>query len=182
MLWLAAFALIQDPVVTGYVERLCQKLAPAVKVSVAIEAATRADARPDGIGVTTGLIAGAQNEAELAGILAHEIAHYQSHGECLRFGGRENPNAKQWEHDADQAAFRILTNAGYDPISMLRYFSNIRHAEPHLPVAFSAEDILIERLQLEATDHPMKDPVVDTPEFRQIRELVTRSGAAHPVP
>ena len=60
--------------------------------------------------------------------------------------------------------------SGYDPLAMLRYFSRLRHGSTQLPRAFSAEDVLIERLQLEATDHPMKDPVVDTAEFRAVRE------------
>jgi predicted Zn-dependent protease len=185
LLPVAALALIQvmiqgpevSPLVSGYLERLCHKLEPGVggnvtAVSVTVDKAARADALPDAIVVTTGMIAGAQNEAELAGILAHEIAHYRSHEVCLRFGGHENPEAKQLEHEADQAAIRMLGKAGYDPIAMLRYFSVIRHARPDLPMAFSAEDILIERLQLEATDHPMKDSLVDTAEFRQVQDRV----------
>ena len=172
MLWLAALALIQDPLVTGYVERLCRTLAPKIAVNVTLDKDARAEALPDAIAVTTGMIAGAENEAELAGILAHEMAHYRLHGACLRFAASENPHAAKLEHEADQAAIPMLIKAGYDPIAMLRYFSIIRHARPDLPMAFSAEDILIERLQLEATDHPMKDSVVDTAEFRRIRERV----------
>lgn len=186
MFWFAAAALLNDAVVTGYVERLCQHLAPQVKVVIAVDADASAGARPgDEVRITTAMIAGAQNEAELAGILAHEIAHLKNKadaappdaeefGICLRFN-RHDPKfegARQWEHDADQAAIAMLTKAGYDPMAMLRYFSTLRHGSPDLPLAFSAEDILIERLQLEATDHPLKDPIVDTPEFQAIRGRV----------
>jgi len=184
MFWLAAAVLLNDAVVTGYVERLCQHLAPLAKVVITVDADASAGAKPgDEIRITTAMIAGAQNEAELAGILAHEIAHLRNKGDtappdteefgiCLRFNRRDPKfeSARQWEHDADQAAIAILTKAGYDPMAMLRYFSVLRHASPDLPVAFSAEDVLIERLQLEATDHPLKDPIVDTPEFQSIRE------------
>jgi predicted Zn-dependent protease len=184
MLLLAALALIHDPVVQGYVERICGKLAPHVEVAVAVDTEARAAALPEGpIRITTGMIAGAANEAELAGILAHEIAHSQMRenrlwmadadsGICLRFAAKE-PNfssAKAWEHEADQTAISLLMKAGYDPLEMLRYFSRLRHASPGLPRAFSAEDVLLERLQLEATDHPMKDPVVDTAEFQAVRD------------
>jgi predicted Zn-dependent protease len=178
MLWITAFVLLQgavadDRVVNAYVEKVCAKLAGHVAITVSADPGARAGVVPDGpISITNGMIAGAQNEAELAGILAHEIAHWRAHGVCYRFvkgEDRERGDALAMEHAADQAAIAILVKAGYDPASMLRYFSRIRHAEPDLPIAFSAEDILLERLQLEATDHPMKDPVVDTAEFQAVR-------------
>jgi predicted Zn-dependent protease len=184
MFWLAAAMLLNDPIVTGYVERITGRLAPGVAVTITVDAAARAAAQAgSGIRLTTAIVAGAKNEAELAGIIAHEIAHYRSRAErvppedpetglCLRFAAHEPrfDAAKQWEHDADQDAIVLLSKAGYDPAAMLRYFSVLRHAAPDLSRAFSAEDILIERLQLEATDHPMKDPIVDTPEFQAVRE------------
>jgi predicted Zn-dependent protease len=187
MLLLAALVLMQDPAVTGYLEGLCGRLSSRAEVSVSVESAARAAALPEGgIRVTTGMIAGALNEAELAGILAHELAHTRmardsrpgdpdaESGWCFRFA-RSEPKfaeAKKWEHDADQAAIVLLTKAGYDPLAMLRYFARLRHASTELPRAFSAEDVLIERLQLEATDHPMKDPILDTAEFRAVRDRV----------
>jgi predicted Zn-dependent protease len=184
MFWLAALALVSDPAVTSYVERICHRLAPQVSIAVTIDAAPRAGAfSGDGIRVSSAMIAGARNEAELAGIIAHEIAHYRNRsdqapqedsdsGLCMRFAGhaQDFEKAREWERSADQAAITMLTKAGYDPAGMLRYFSVLRHADPELPRSFSAEDILIERLQLEATDHPMKDPVVDTAEFQAVRE------------
>jgi len=183
MFWLAV-ALLNDPVVTGYVGRIGERLAPQVSISITVDTVARAGTQAgQGIHLTTAMISGAQNEAELAGIIAHEIAHYRNRtdkappedsesGLCLRFAGHpeDSGEAREWEHDADQAAIVMLTKAGYDPGAMLRYFSALRHKEPDLPRAFSAEDILIERLQLEATDHPLKDPVVDTREFQAVRE------------
>lgn len=183
MFWLPAVLLLNDSTVTGYVEHLCHRFAPQVQVAVIVDADAAAGVKPNGeIRITTAMITEAENEAELAGILAHEIAHLrkkidaappddEDFGICLRFNRHDLDfeGGKQWEHDADQTAIEMLTKAGYDPMAMLRYFSTLRHASPGLPRAFSAEDILIERLQLEANDHPMKDPVVDTPEFQAIR-------------
>src|SRR5258708_38793590 len=121
MLWLAAVllfndAVLKDAAVTGYMERLCQRLAPKVAVTVVVDTEARADAVPgEGIRITAAMIAGAQNEAEVAGILAHEIAHYREGRVCLRFSAQVSnqapkmDNAKQWEHDADQAAIAMLT-------------------------------------------------------------------------
>jgi predicted Zn-dependent protease len=183
MLWLAALVLMQDAGVADYVDRLSAKLNAHAKVILTADAAARAYASAkEGVRITTGMIAGASNEAELAGILAHELAHLQQAREsppaesgavlCFRFATTEPKfaGAKQWEHDADQSAIAQLTKAGYDPLAMLRYFSRLRHSSTELPRAFSAEDVLIERLQLEATDHPLKDPVLDTPEFQAMRE------------
>jgi predicted Zn-dependent protease len=177
MLWLAVAllqgALFQDPGISGYVEKVCAKLSPHVTVLVNVAPEPRAGVTPDGtIRITTGLIADAENEAELVGILAHDIAHARRGEVCNRFIVLEPDraqSARKTESAADRAALEILAKAHYDPAAMLRYFSRIRHAEPVLPTTFSAEDILLERLELEATDHPLKDPVVDTDEFRAIR-------------
>ena len=179
MPWLAFLVLLQgavpaDNVISGYVEKICAKLAPHVVSVVTEPPEPRAAVWPDGtLHITSGLIAGAQNEAELAGILAHDIAHSRLGEVCNRFividTDRVQSSAKAAEREADQAAILMLVKAGYDPAGMLRYFSRIRHAEPNLPAVFSAEDILLEKLQLEATDHPLKDPVVDTEEFRTVR-------------
>jgi predicted Zn-dependent protease len=186
MLLLAALTLLNDPVVTGYVERIGEKLGPGVAITITVDKEPRAAVfHSDGVRITTAMIAGAQNEAELAGILAHEIAHYRSRAEkapeedeasglCLRFAAHEPefPDGLGWEHGADQAAIAMLTKAGYDPSAMLKYFSTLRHSSTELPRVFSAADVLLERLELEATDHPMKDPVVDRPEFQSVRVRV----------
>lgn len=90
---------IQDPVVTAYVEKIGQRLAENTDLQVPLQVSVvqqeiRKDGRPvigkDGqpeqvanamalpggfIFVYAGLILSAQNESELAGVMAHEIAH-----------------------------------------------------------------------------------------------------------
>ena len=102
MLLLVALALMQDSVVTGYLEQLCGKLGSHPEVTLAEDPAPRATALPNGsVRVTNGMVAGAATEAELAGILAHELAHLQlaresqapetdaETGLCLRFAHSE---------------------------------------------------------------------------------------------
>lgn len=75
--------LVQDPEVTGYVEDMVKRLSRAMPpqpfpftVGIIQHNALNAFATPGGyIFVHTGLIMGMKNESELAGVIAHEMAH-----------------------------------------------------------------------------------------------------------
>jgi predicted Zn-dependent protease len=74
--------LIDDPVISEYVNRIGQKLARSSDVSVPVtikvidDPQVNAFALPGGfVFVHTGLLLKADNEAEVAGVLAHELAH-----------------------------------------------------------------------------------------------------------
>lgn len=79
----AQATLVNDPEIEGYVRQLGQRLvthsdAPGYPFTffVVENPVVNAFAGPGGyIGVHTGLIATAENESELAGVMAHEIAH-----------------------------------------------------------------------------------------------------------
>src|SRR5205085_709389 len=74
--------LLNDPIITEYVNRVGQKLVRnsdaqvPFTIKVVDDDDINAFALPGGFFyVNTGLIAAADNEAELAGVMAHEIAH-----------------------------------------------------------------------------------------------------------
>lgn len=74
--------IVKDPIITGYIEQLGQRLVQNsdAKIMFTIKVIDsdeiNAFALPGGyFYVNTGLILAAQNEAELAGVMAHEIAH-----------------------------------------------------------------------------------------------------------
>jgi predicted Zn-dependent protease len=74
--------LVRDPVVTDYLTELACRLAPdycgAIRIYVVYAPEFNAFMGPNGaMQVWTGLLLRAQNEAQLAYVLAHEIAHYQ---------------------------------------------------------------------------------------------------------
>jgi len=167
-------AFLQDAAVNVYVQRVAGKLSGGVTARVVRDKTVSAASMPGGrVYVTAGLVARAVNEAELAGVLAHEIAH--ASGQCARFSAAKLPSdigARERERVADEAAISTLTAAGYDPVAMIAFFSKLRRADLELPPAFSAEDLLLEKLQLEATDHPLKDAVLNTPEFDRMRARV----------
>ena len=169
--WGVLILLWQDPQVSGYMNRICHRLAPSVDVRYQAESDLRARPDPDGrISVSAGIFNRARNEAELAGVLAHEIAHANLGTACIRLDRIDSKDAgdRDREHAADQAAIPILTRAGYNPMAMLEFFSRYRRENLELPKGYSTEDLLLEKLQLEATDHPLKDAITNTSEFDRI--------------
>lgn len=169
--WAALILLLQDPLVAGYMNRICHRLTPAVNVRFQAESGLRARPEPGGrISVSAGIFNHARNEAELAGVLAHEIAHANLGTPCIRLDKTDSkdPGDRDREHAADQTAIPILMKAGYNPAAMLEFFSRYRRENLKLPQGYSTEDLLLEKLQLEATDHPMKDAITNTPEFDRI--------------
>jgi predicted Zn-dependent protease len=184
MLPLAWFVLLfQDRATEDYLSRVGHKVSRSAEVRFVNDADVRAAALPgDRVEVSTGLFARVQNEAELAGVIAHELAHRAEGTECIRFvhvvsaanapheAGKQDDRPN--EAKADQTAIQALTKAGYNPMAMLEFFSKYRRAGTDLPQNYSAEDLLLEKLELEATDHPLKDVILNTPEFDRVHDSV----------
>ncbi|MEO7144690.1 MAG: M48 family metalloprotease [Bryobacteraceae bacterium] len=79
------------------------------------------------IHVPLGLLRKVDSEAELAGMLAHSIAHIAlRHGARIGTGGVGDPTsvlglARKYELDADALAVLILAEAGYDPSALVKF-------------------------------------------------------------
>ncbi len=106
--------LIQDPVVTEYVNRVGQNLVrnSDAKVPFTIKVIDSDDinamALPGGFFyVNSGLVLAADNEAELAGVMAHEIAHV-----CARHATRQMTRG-QWANFATLPLIFLGGPAGY---------------------------------------------------------------------
>ncbi len=90
-------AYVDDPVVTDYLNTLGNRLVAAspdprhnFEFFVLNDRSVNAFALPGGfIGVHTGLILTAQTESELAGVLAHEVAHVTQHHIARMIAGQE---------------------------------------------------------------------------------------------
>jgi predicted Zn-dependent protease len=104
--------------------------------------------------VNTGLIATAENEAELAGVIGHEIGHIvarhsiqQMREQAIAQGlvsaagldrntavklglqvGFQLPRSRGDELEADQLGLANLTKAGYAPIGMVTFFEKLQKA------------------------------------------------------
>jgi predicted Zn-dependent protease len=179
MLPLAWFVLLfQGQATADYLDRIAHKISRSAEVRFVNDADVRAAVLPgDRVEISTGLFARLQNEAELAGVIAHELAHRAAGTGCIRFvhvDPRESGNQadRRNEAKADEAAIPVLAKTGYDPTAMLNFFSRYRREGENLPTAYSAEDLLIEKLQIEATDHPLKDAILNTPEFERVHDSV----------
>lgn len=116
--------------------------------------AVNAFATPGGfVYVTTGLIEEADNQAQLASVIAHEIAHInQKHGikalkrAVLAQGVAETagvststlaqigyqlaldlPQSREYEYEADRVGLKILQQAGYSPMAFVNFLKQLEN-------------------------------------------------------
>ena len=106
--------LVQDPVVTEYVNRVGQNLVRnsdakvPFTIKVVDDDSINAFALPGGFFyVNSGLILAADNEAEMAGVMAHEIAHV-----CARHWARQQTRS-EWANIAYLPLIFVGGGAGY---------------------------------------------------------------------
>lgn len=118
------YAVVTDPALTGYLSYLTQRLhtqttlAKSYRVSLLKDRERFAYHLGSGIIViSTGLVEQLDNEAQLAFLLAHEMAHYQlnhlSSEDHFSLSPEESMVEKEIE--ADTLALGIMALAGYDP-------------------------------------------------------------------
>ena len=106
--------LVQDPVVTEYVNRVGQNLVRnsdakvPFTIKVVDDDSINAFALPGGFFyVNSGLILAADNESEMAGVMAHEIAHV-----CARHWARQQTRS-EWANIAYLPLIFVGGGAGY---------------------------------------------------------------------
>lgn len=161
---------VEDPIILGYAHELLERLAPAARADregipfrifvLDNPEMINAFAAPGGyLYLTTGLLLSAENEAEVAGVLAHELGHVTArHIErrlVTQLGisavqqmvlGR-NPGAlgeiagqlaatgmiltysRQDELEADRYGLRYAAEGGYDPRGLLAFFETIQEEQ-----------------------------------------------------
>lgn len=157
------YRLYSDAQVQQYVERIGQRLVEASDNSrdipytfqVVVSDAVNAFATPGGyIYVTTGLLRTVDNEAQLASVLAHEIAHInQRHSvkalkqAVLAQGIADTagidmntlaqlgyqlainlPRSREFEYEADAGGLEVLQAAGYPPSAFVNFLQQLQDA------------------------------------------------------
>ncbi|MFN3724708.1 MAG: M48 family metalloprotease [Allosphingosinicella sp.] len=103
---------------------------------------TRLNALADGryVQLTSALVAAVPDEAELAGLIAHEMAHnILSHRArlnaagidrgLLQHFGRNARLTRDTEREADRFAVYLLVRAGYDPAALIRVWRRVAPRE-----------------------------------------------------
>jgi len=125
--------------------------------------------------VTRGLLKKLTSEAELAGVLAHEIAHTVKHHQLKTMsaeGGQEKLGAinfamdRALEFEADRMAAVIMTRAGYDAnayLNVLRTLQNDRSNDQGLAMLNAVHPSFKDRIA-ELTPVVAKIPKSDKPD------------------
>jgi predicted Zn-dependent protease len=167
---------VQDPVVTRYVEGITERLAAEVKRKGAADdlkvfviddpEMVNAFATPGRrLYVFTGLLLAAEDEAEVAGVIGHELGHVvanhpskrialtmgfetlaglalgrdpgqlQQLAAALLGGGVLAAHGRGEENEADELGLGYLHRAGFDPRGMVRFFKRIRELSGDMPTA-----------------------------------------------
>lgn len=155
------FQLYNNPRVNGYVDRIGQRLAqnstrPDIPYTFQVvkDDSINAFATAGGyVYVTTGLLQAAENEAQLAAVLAHEIAHIASRhlveqmretavarglttaagiddSTAVQLGvelALRRPHSRSDEFEADAKGVETLGRAGYAQVAMINFLEKLRN-------------------------------------------------------
>ena len=143
---------ITDPVITGYVERLVCDLAaehcPDIRVYIVQNPTFNASMAPNGMmTVNSGLLLRAENEAQLAFVLAHEIGHFLEQHSFERYAATKNASqisafltggignifaagsvaafTREQEIEADQYSLMVIADRGYDLNSAISVWAGL---------------------------------------------------------
>ncbi|HEX7006462.1 MAG TPA: M48 family metalloprotease [Alphaproteobacteria bacterium] len=179
-----------DPDLNGYVAGIGQRLALASEqpdlrwtVTVLNSDIANAFSLPGGyVYVTRGLLALAENEAELAGVLAHEIGHVTARHSAERYAQAQLANlglfgvgvatgsgglvgaggavagaalqsfSREQEFEADSIGVRYLIRAGYDPHAMASFLRKLE-AESALQARLAGQPVSNDDVDITST-HP----------------------------
>ena len=188
---------IADEVVNEYITQLGRTIAShsdllvPLTIRVIRDDETNAFSLPGGyVYVNTGLILQVNNEAQLAGVIAHEIAHVAArHGtrretrfrSVLAVCGFMRPKYnRDAEREADLLGLEYQYLSGYDPQEFIRLFEKL--AEPNTKTSFmervfssypsTAERIRRAQETIDQYLPPKEQYVIDTARFEEMKSRV----------
>ncbi len=178
----ASSKLITDPAITDYVNRIGQNLASNSDAQVRLTVKVididdvNAFSLPGGfVYVDSGLILAADNEAELAGVISHEIAHVAACHAGQAIAREQLTNVasmplifrvalrritrntiylkptRGFESEADFLGVEYLYKAGYDPQAFSSFFEKVKAIEKQAPrsgaAAFESHQQMSDRIE-----------------------------------
>ncbi|PSP00248.1 MAG: peptidase [Cyanobacteria bacterium SW_6_48_11] len=123
--------------------------------------------------VTTGLIKAADNQAQLASVIAHEIGHISSRhsveqmrqsaiaqgvlsaagvnqSAAVQIGvdlALQRPNSREDEYEADVRGLRMMRQAGYAPSAMVNFFDELKQQGGSPPTFLSDHPAVSDRVE-----------------------------------
>lgn len=198
--------LISDPKIDEYVSRLGQRIAlhSDAQLPFTIKVIESHDINAFGLPggylyVDSGLILAVDNEAELAGVVAHEVAHVAARhdtriatrkriwtvisycsgpaGGLLKLAGYmfSMKSRRDAEREADFLGLEYQYASGYDPREFVQFFEMLDMAEDQNFIAkmfasYPLTEDRIRRAEKEISALPARDEhVVDTSEFQEVK-------------
>jgi len=221
---------IQDPVLTDYVTRVGKRLMASREAQesgfpftfeVVADPSINAFALPGGpMFINTGLLRAVDNEAQLAGVMGHEMSHV-----ILRHGTNQASKSKliqlpailaaqmvgnnsmvsqmeqlgiraaaggvllkfsrTAESEADLTGSHLMSEAGYDPMEMARFFNKLNAQGGHGLQFLSDHPNPANReraIQQEARALPQKSYGSETGDFRKMKAAVVQVHEPKPKP
>ena len=178
---------IDDPAIVQYLQHIENTVAGAIgaqplEVRLTRSSEQYASPLPNRVlYISGGLLERIENEAELAGLLAHHFAHAQEGKVAILRDGcvlasRLTPpgpeEARQRERDATAAATGYLKAAGYDPAGVLDLFSKLAYENPVWAKAILPEDLLELRIRIEADAIPPGGYRIESSRFLRTHALL----------
>jgi predicted Zn-dependent protease len=183
---------LDDAPILGYVGSVIDRVAKAAGNTPPEVRVTRGNKQyaqllPDALYISAAMLERIENEAELAGLLAHELAHGNGlTSACVLSSPAVHLSVASYrdaEMQSTISAVGTLKTAGYDPTEMLSLLSKLAYEHPAWSKAIVPDDLLDLRVRLEAETLPPDGYEVDTSEFRtQHARLVQLLGHANNVP
>lgn len=199
--------LVTDPAIAEYVNRLGQNLARNSDAQIPFTFKIidsddiNASSLPGGfVFVDSGLLLAADNEAELAGVMAHEIAHVAACHAAQEMARRELANAAsmplifrialrrttrntiywnpgdRYESEADFVGLEYLYKAGYDPQALPSFFQKIMTVDKqraYQPGSEMSDRIVRTQREIRTLLPPASEYKVDTFEFQEIKRRLS---------
>lgn len=170
---------IDDPAIIPTLQRLESAIASAIGAAPAEVRLTRsfdpyASRLPGGVlYLSAGLLERIENEAELAGLFAHDLAHAREDS-CVLASPRapQDADARETERRATATAISYLKAAGYDPAGVLDLLSKLSYEHPAWARAILTEDLLELRAGMEADALPPGEYRIDSSEFQRAHALL----------
>jgi len=194
----------QDAAVSQYINEIGQRLAmvserPQIPYTFQIVADDSINAFATSGGfvyLNTGLIKAANNEAELAGVVAHEIGHIVgrhsvnrmreitlangivgalgvSQDDLVNIGVQLAlflPNSRTAEYEADELGYVNLGQAGYDQRGLISFMQNLSSGTPEFFSSHPDPDNRVDRLQeMYADSHREEATYGNNPEIYRSR-------------
>jgi predicted Zn-dependent protease len=171
---------IDDATIVGYLQRIENQIALAVgakpfEVRLTRSSDQYASLFSNGVlYISGGLLERIESEAELAGLLSHQLAHMEQkttegrQPACIlesQIGRAEDQ--RELELQATAAAVRHLKVAGYEPSAVLDLLSKLAYEHPGWAKAILPEDLLNLRVTLETDAPPSAGYLIDSSEFIQ---------------